>query len=367
MRRRGLANALQLALGAVGGAAGGYVQDQERKRKQKEEEDARNQQRFLMRYNLMQGDARPRQAPVPGAPETPGMPQPSDYQTIGTFDGVEYEALTPEAKARRDLAAREAGIAAELDVRFKKQQEQERQRLESQRPALEAALKNVEQKYLPTSIRELVFSGTLDPKDALNIAAENRRLDIAGRPSPATPKGTFTAGEINKAIADRVADYSKFLLTATKRVPKTFPNGTPIQGQFDNVPYSAEERSALINQYRDALKKEYEGLMPTSAGSGAGASGGTGRGTGTVLPPILDLNTPGAGGNQAGPRGMMPSASAGAFSGGVSNIGGLVGQRLPQSFMSDFNRGIDLYSGRPAAPFQPFEYTDSLGRQYRIR
>lgn len=47
MRRRGLANALQLALGAVGGAAGGYVQDQERKRKQLLEDEERQRRKAL--------------------------------------------------------------------------------------------------------------------------------------------------------------------------------------------------------------------------------------------------------------------------------------------------------------------------------
>ena len=106
MARRGVMTALQAALAGIGGAAGGYVQQEELKRKRMEEERERAQQEFLTRFSLTQAGARPRQAPVPGAPEVPGAPKPSDYQTIGTFRtlAAAKAALTREHKAWRKQA-----------------------------------------------------------------------------------------------------------------------------------------------------------------------------------------------------------------------------------------------------------------------
>jgi|GEM_PF-5340038 len=191
MARRGVMTALQAALAGIGGAAGGYVQQEERKRKQKQEDDARAQQDFLTRFSLTQAGARPRQAPVPGmAPEAPGTPP--QYQTIGTFGGVEYEALTPEAKALQSRQERAAGIEADIAARTTA----ETKRWESAKPQVVAALDKIEKKYLPEGIRDLALSGGfgLDPAKAIEtafaIANQSRATDVAASRAARTGDGT---------------------------------------------------------------------------------------------------------------------------------------------------------------------------------
>jgi hypothetical protein len=191
MARRGVMTALQAALAGIGGAAGGYVQQEERKRKQKQEDDARAQQDFLTRFSLTQAGARPRQAPVPGmAPEAPGTPP--QYQTIGTFGGVEYEALTPEAKALQSRQERVAGIEAEIAARATA----ENKRWDSARTQVVAALDKIEKKYLPEGIRDLALSGGfgIDPAKAIEtafaIANQNRATDVAASRAARTGDGT---------------------------------------------------------------------------------------------------------------------------------------------------------------------------------
>lgn len=191
MARRGVMTALQAALAGIGGAAGGYVEQQERKRKQKQEDDARAQQDFLTRFSLTQAGARPRQAPVPGmAPEAPGTPP--QYQTIGTFGGVEYEALTPEAKALQSRQERAAGIEADIAARTTA----ENKRWESAKPQVAAALDKIEKKYLPEGIREIALAGGFGTdagkaiETAFAIANQNRATDVAASRAARAGEGT---------------------------------------------------------------------------------------------------------------------------------------------------------------------------------
>lgn len=210
MARRGVMTALQAALAGIGGAAGGYVQQEERKRKQKQEDDARAQQDFLTRFSLTQAGARPRQAPVPGmAPEAPGTPP--QYQTIGTFGGVEYEALTPEAKALQSRQERAAGIEADIAARTTA----ENKRWESAKPQVAAALDKIEKKYLPEGIREIALAGGFGTdagkaiETAFAIANQNRATDVAAsRAAQAGDKTGLSDDQLAKSYIDKYMELS---------------------------------------------------------------------------------------------------------------------------------------------------------------
>lgn len=118
MARRNVMTALQAALAGIGGAASGYVQQEERKRKQLAEERESEAQDFARQVAMLQGRVRVRQ---PSAPSVPGGPPPgpSKYAPVGTFRGVEYEAMTPEAIAAEASEARLAGSKAEMEARVK--------------------------------------------------------------------------------------------------------------------------------------------------------------------------------------------------------------------------------------------------------
>ena len=113
MARRGVMTALQAALAGIGGAAGGYVQMEERKRKQLAEEREAEAQDFARQVSMVQGRIRPRQPAAPGAAPS------TDFAPVGTFRGVEYEAMTPQAIAAEASAAKLAGTKAETEARVK--------------------------------------------------------------------------------------------------------------------------------------------------------------------------------------------------------------------------------------------------------
>lgn len=256
MARRGVMTALQAALAGIGGAAGGYVEQQERKRKQMEAERERAQQDFLTRFSLTQAGARPRQAPMPGAEEAPGMPKPSDYQTIGTFGGVEYEALTPEAKALQARQARAADIETDISARTTA----ETKRWDSLRPQVGAALDKIDKRYLPEGIRELALSGGfgLDPakavQTAFEIANQNRRTDLEQ-----SRAGTGqTVAAIRKDINDKVAQFRSSVMRMEVDVPD--PDRV---GRTMKVRLKPAEQSQMIDEYRRGLEQDYGLTSPT--------------------------------------------------------------------------------------------------------
>jgi len=374
MARRGVMTALQAALAGIGGAAGGYVQMEERKRKQKQEEDARAREDFLTRFSLTQAGARPRQAPVPGmAPEAPGTPP--QYQSLGTFGEVEYEALTPEAKANQ---ATQTEVSRLRSINTE-QSKLARENFDQQLPQLRAALAQFSERDLPKNVRALVESGAfgLEPSQALktafDIAEGNRRLILeASRVSQAgAARGTFTAGEINKIIADKVSDLEKSLMTATKEVPVTrmvkgkdgSMEEVPVGAQTKRVSYKPEERKAIVDGYRNSLRAEYASLMPggqPAAAPAGGAPSADPRTAAPTAPPRTAAPT--------APRARSPMMSSSKMPPGtLSGIGESVGARLPTSFLEDVDRELAIFSGRQAAPFIPMPYTDPFGRKYSIR
>lgn len=255
MARRGVMTALQAALAGIGGAAGGYVQQQEMKRKQLEEERERAQQDFLTRFSLTQAGARPRQAPVPGmAPEAPGTPP--QYQTIGTFGGVEYEALTPEAKAIQARQERAADIETDISARTTA----ETKRWDSLRPQVGAALDKIDKRYLPEGIRELALSGGfgLDPakavQTAFEIANQNRRTDLEQ-----SRAGTGqTVAAIRKDINDKVAQFRSSVMRMEIDVPD--PNRLE---RTMKVRLKPEQQQQMIDEYRRGLEQDYGLTSPT--------------------------------------------------------------------------------------------------------
>jgi hypothetical protein len=250
MARRGTLTALQAALAGIGGAAGGYVQQEELKRKRQEEERQRGQQEFLTRFSLTQAGARPRQAPVPGAPEVPGAPKPSDYQTIGTFGGVEYEALTPEAKALQGRQERAADIETEIGARTTA----EAKRWESAKPQVVAALEKIDKRYLPEGIREMALAGGfgMDPSKAVQtafeIANQNRRTDLE---QSRTGAGQ-TVASIRKDINDKVAQFRSSVMRMEVDVPDPDRIGRTMK-----VRLKPAEQKQMIDEYRRGLEQDY--------------------------------------------------------------------------------------------------------------
>jgi hypothetical protein len=277
--------ALQAALAGIGGAAGGYVQQEELKRKRMEEERERAQQEFLTRFSLTQAGARPRQAPVPGAPEVPGAPKPSDYQTIGTFGGVEYEALTPEAKALQARQERAADIETDISARTTA----ETKRWESAKPQVAAALEKIDRRYLPEGIREMALAGGfgMDPgkavQTAFEIANQNRRTDLEQ-----SRAGTGqTVAAIRKDINDKVAQFRASVMRMELDVPD--PNRV---GRTMKVRLKPAEQQQMIEEYRRGLNQDYGLTSPTPDTTGGGGmrmsfeapTGGTPRNNiGTIL------------------------------------------------------------------------------------
>ena len=286
MARRGVMTALQAALAGIGGAAGGYVQMEERKRKQLEEERQRAQQDFLMRFNLAESGARPRQAPVPGAaPEAPGTPP--KYQSIGTLGGVEYEAPTPEFKAAQARTARAADIETEMTARS----EAETKRWQTALPDVTAALEKIEPRYLPPGIRSMILAGGFgtDPAKAVQaafeIANQNRATDIA---ASRAQSGGQTVADIRKAINDKVAQFRSNVMQMTKDMPDPERMNRTIK-----VRLTPEEQKKMIADYRSGLEADY-GLRsaappPTTDGGGfrmsfgAPAAGARPNNVGTIL------------------------------------------------------------------------------------
>ncbi len=286
MARRGVMTALQAALAGIGGAAGGYVQMEERKRKQKQEEDARAQQDFLTRFSLTEAGARPRQAPVPGmAPEAPGTPP--QYQSLGTFGGVEYEAPTPEFKAAQARTARAADIETEMTARS----DAETKRWQTALPDVTAALEKIEPRYLPPGIRSMILAGGFgtDPAKAVQaafeIANQNRATDISA--SRAQPGGQ-TVAEIRKAINDKVAQFRSSVMQKEVDVPDPNRMNRTIKRRLTSA-----EQKQMIDEYRNGLEVDYglRSAAPRPDGSsgglqmsfGAPATGARPNNVGTIL------------------------------------------------------------------------------------
>jgi hypothetical protein len=118
MARRGTLTALQAALAGIGGAAGGYVQQEELKRKRLIEEQDREAQGIARQLAMVQSRVRPRQAAAPLAPGAAAAP-PSGYVPIGSMGGVEYEAMTPEAIASEAAKTKLSGEKAISESRVK--------------------------------------------------------------------------------------------------------------------------------------------------------------------------------------------------------------------------------------------------------
>lgn len=307
MARYGALSALQAALLGISGGAQGLVQAQEREQREKERKDAAEAQDFARQLAMVQNRVRPMQ------PATAGAPQPEGYAPVGSFRGVQYEAMTPEAITNQ---AAQAEVARLRNVSTE-QSKLARENFDRQLPELRAALAQFSDRDLPKNVRALVESGAfgLEPSQALktafDIAEGNRRLNIEASRAGGATKGTYTSGEITKLIADRVSQFQSEIARATKEVPETRTvNGReiPITGRTKRVPYSAPERKAMVDEFRSNLQAEYAPLMP----GGQPAPTGSSRSAAPRTPaPTATLDLGGGTGGQAGSnieRIMNPTA-----------------------------------------------------------
>ena len=106
MARRGVMNALQAALAGIGGAAGGYVQQQELERKRKAEEDARKRQEMLDVVGLQERGFM--------SPEQLARQQMQGKRTTGAVvQNALLSALSPRAGVLPPPTAQDVGAASQ--------------------------------------------------------------------------------------------------------------------------------------------------------------------------------------------------------------------------------------------------------------
>lgn len=106
MARRGVMTALQAALAGIGGAAGGYVQQEELKRKRRAEEEARTRQEMLDVVGLQERGFM--------SPEQLARQQEQGKRTTGSvMQNALLSALSPRAGVLPPPTAQDVGLASQ--------------------------------------------------------------------------------------------------------------------------------------------------------------------------------------------------------------------------------------------------------------
>jgi hypothetical protein len=277
-RRRGLSIALQTALGALSGAAGGYAQQEEMKRKRELEGKEAEERRALNLANLYRGGFKTAEQ-MAQQEEQMGM---AGARLLSSMKGgtrvtdQDVNMLSQAATTKGRPAGRITYGGQELVLPETEQDREERlqslsadrlrlakeREVAAERSALDTVLSAYGNKIKPED-RPAIMTGRLTLAQALERGGRTTGPDVAS---------------IRRDINDKVAQFRSSVMRMEIDVPD--PNRV---GRTMKVRLKPEQQQQMIDEYRSGLEQDYGLRAARTTPRGGGTSAGGMDNIGTIL------------------------------------------------------------------------------------